>query len=43
MVYKFRLTEMSVAESCSLNVVMSEVSRVPRGVVARADKFWVPS
>jgi hypothetical protein len=42
-VYYFRLTEMTVAESCSLNVVVSEVSRVPQGVLAQADKFWVPS
>jgi len=32
-----------VVESCHLTVVMSEVSRLPQSVLARADKFWVSS
>ena len=32
-----------VVESFDLIVVMSEVSRLPHSVVARADKFWVSS
>jgi len=40
-VYNFRLTEMFVAESCILTAVMSEVSRLPQGVVLRATGFWV--
>ena len=42
-VYNFRLTEVVVVESFDLIVVMSEVSRLPHSVVARADKFWVSS
>jgi hypothetical protein len=42
-VYNFRLTEMFVAELCFLTVVMSEVSRLPRGVVPWATGFWVSS
>ncbi len=43
MVYNFWLTEKSVAESWSFDVLMSEVSSVPRHVVAWADRFWVSS
>ena len=42
-VYNFRLMEVVVVESFDLIVVMSEVSRLPHSVVARADKFWVSS
>jgi len=37
------LAEVVVVESFDLIVVMSEVSRLPHSVVARADKFWVSS
>ena len=42
-VYNFRLMKILVVESCHLTVVMSEVSRLPQSVLARADKFWVSS
>ncbi len=42
-IYNFRLMKILVVESCHLTVVMSEVSRLPQSVLARADKFWVSS
>ena len=42
-VYYCRLTKVVVVESYHLTVVISEVSRLPQGVMARASKFWVSS